>query len=83
MLFPHVRHNQVNHTVRLQHAPKFFDGAAGLRYMLQHYNREDMVEREIGKRQFLEPANYLQVRVVPRRIALREVDPHVFRVCKK
>src|SRR5262249_35912590 len=83
MFLPHMRHNEMYHTARLQHSLELLYHASRLRCMLQDNNRNNIVERGIGKRQFLEPAHDVEVRVVPGPLALRKINPDILRMSKQ
>ena len=49
-----------------------FDDPSGLRRMFQHDDRDDMIKRDIRKGQLLETSDDIQLRIIPRWIALCE-----------
>src|SRR5262245_55397649 len=83
MLLPHMRYNDVDHTARLQHSLKLFNHPARPRRVFQNHDRQHMIERCIWKRQILEPADDVELRVIPGGVSFGKIHRDVFRMRKQ
>src|SRR2546430_1941390 len=83
MLLPHMRDDEVHHTPRFEDPLKFLNDTSGLGRGYQQDNRGHVIEGSVWKWQLREPANHVERGIIPRRIALAEVDTHIFSMCEE
>src|SRR5439155_24713861 len=77
VLFPHMRNDHMHRAAALQHSFKLLYDTSRLRRVLEHDDRENAIEGFARKREFLEPPNHVQFRIIPSRVPLRKIKSHV------
>ena len=82
MLLPHVRHDEMNQSSRFQHPVELVQDVAGLGSVLEDDNTEHAVEGPAGERQSFQSCNRVEVRVIPCRLALGEIQADIVRMGK-
>ena len=75
--FPVLRNGKEDSAAWVQHASHFAERAGGIANVFEGHDIDGGIERAVAKRQGAEIADYIEVRVVPRRVADAQVHRDV------